>query len=104
MHFCHVYSKCLLFLSVFELCINSTELDVQEGADITMMCNYNLSEPDWKVVWLFNNKDFDDKDRSKDQSQDKLVLKKVLTVKNGNYSCKVDSCQSEALTVKVNGM
>ncbi|XP_056239081.1 uncharacterized protein LOC130173666 [Seriola aureovittata] len=70
----------------FQVSINSTGSDANEGDDITLTCVHNVPNLNLTIGWT---KDGEEMKESKNMSI--LVLSKVLSSKGGQYICYVNS-------------
>ncbi|XP_034545638.1 ADP ribosylation factor like GTPase 3, like 1 isoform X2 [Notolabrus celidotus] len=70
----------------FQVTINSTGSEAQEGDEVTLTCVHNLPNVTLMFGWM---KQLDELLKGKNKSQ--LVLEKLMTDKEGQYSCFVNS-------------
>ncbi|XP_041654126.1 B-cell receptor CD22-like [Cheilinus undulatus] len=88
----------------FQVSINSTGSNVQEGNDITLTCVHNFTNVTLMFGWIKDGKEL------KGQNKSQLLLQSVLSDKAGQYSCFVNSscgcCKSlpEDVTVSDNSV
>lgn len=78
--------KYLLCPSDFQVFINSTGSNVNEGDDITLTCVHNLPDLELRFWWEKGGEEV-----LESQNQSQLVFEKVLSYDEGEYICFVDS-------------